>query len=105
MRPTADRYERALSTETVMIDVDAVRERAKQIRNRVGEATEVLQHAIAEARRHRGEDGGAFGLANHVSGFAGALSGFVGALGQECEEISKTLDSVASDAQAADLRA
>jgi len=44
-------------------------------------------------------------LANHVSGFAGALSGFVGALGQECEEIAKTLDSVASDAQAADLRA
>ena len=105
MSPTADGYERALSTETVMIDVDAVRERAKQIRNRVREATEIVQDAVSDARRIRRDDAGAFDLGNSVSGFSMALIGFVAALGQECEEIAKALDSVADEAQAADLRA
>ena len=104
MSPTADGYERALSIETVMIDVDAVRERAKQIRNRVREATEIVQGAVSAARRIRRDDAGAFGLGNSVSGFSSALIGFVAALGQECEEIAKTLDSVADDAQVADQK-
>lgn len=88
-----------------MIDVNVVRERAKQIRNRVREATEVVQDSLAEARRVRGDGSGAFGLANSVSGFASAFSGFVNVLGQECEEIAVALESVAEDAQIADRNA
>lgn len=103
MSSTADRYERSI-TETVMIDVDVVRERAKQIRNRVREATETVEGALSEARLVRGDGAGAFGCANSVSNFSSALKGFVSALGQECEEIAKELDSVADEAQAADRR-
>lgn len=103
MSSTADRYERSV-TETVMIDVDVVRERAKQIRNRVREATETVEGAVSEARLVRGDGAGAFGFANSVSNFSSALIGFVSALGQECEEIAKELDSVADVAQAADRK-
>jgi len=101
MSPTADRIERSV-TETVMIDVDVVRERARQIRNRVLEATEIVQTAASDARRIRGDAAGAFGLANSVAAFSSALVGFVDVLGQECEEIVKALNSVADEAQSAD---
>jgi hypothetical protein len=104
MCPTADWYERSV-TETVMIDVDVVRERARQIRMRVREATETVEAAVGNARRIRGDDSGAFGLANSVSGFSTALVSFVAVLGQECEEIARALDSVADEAQSADRKA
>lgn len=103
MSPTADRFERSV-TETVMIDVDVVRERAKQIRSRIREARETVEAAVSDARRIRGDDSGAFGLANSVSGFSTAFVSFVAALGQECEEIAKALDTVADDAQSADRK-
>lgn len=104
MSPTADHYERSLSTEAVMIDVDAVRARARQIRNRVREATEIVEGEVSAARRIRGDAEGAFGLGKSVSGFSMALIGFVAALGQECEEIARALDLAADEAQVADLR-
>jgi hypothetical protein len=103
MSPTADWYERSV-TETVMIDVDVVRDRARQIRMRVREATEAVEAAVSDARRIRGDDSGAFGLANSVSSFSTAFVSFVAALGQECEEIAKALDTVADDAQSADRK-
>ena len=101
MSPTADSYERSV-TETVMIDVNVVRERAKQIRNRILDAKETVQTAASDARRIRGDAAGAFGLANSVAGFSSAFVGFVDVVGQECEEIANALDSVADEAQSAD---
>jgi hypothetical protein len=104
MSSTADRLERE-HTETVMIDLEVVRERARQIRKRVSEATEVVERAVAEARRTRGDGAGAYGLANAISNFSSAFSGFVVVLGQECEEIALALDTVANDAETFDRKA
>lgn len=104
MSPTADWHERSV-TETVMIDVEVVRERAMQIRRSVREATETVEAAVGNARRVRGDGAGAFGVASSVSGFSTAFVSFVAVLGQECEEIARALDSVADEAQSADRRA